>query len=381
MVSEAFIATALADRIDDVILVTNADGIDPPDGPVISYCNGAFERLTGWSRADAIGRTPRILQTPDTDRAALDMVRTALHRWAIGDDDASARVDLLNQARDGRPYWVDFKLFPIWGPNGERIWASVQRDITERVKREDAAVAEALGDWNAPPPAEALAARIAHDLRAPLNSVIGYTDLLVHSAGGDLSLEHSFLLGEIADAAEHALRLSNDLLDASAIRAGHAQPRPETGAADELIAPIIAMLRPIASKRGVLLSVRGSGDAKLWCDPMQARRCLLNIIDNAIKASDADGVVTITIDARDDCATIAVSDEGCGMNEAEIARARTPYGRGADASVRGFGLGLPIAIDLMRLQGGDLTIRSQPGVGSTVVLSFNQNPPRRGGGH
>jgi len=317
-----------------------------------------------------------MLRAPLTDRAAWRTVRAALERWEPGDHAATVRVDLLNQTRDGREYWVDLQIFPIWGPNYERAWASVQRDVTDRVKREQAAFAAALSDWSAPPQAEALAARIAHDLRAPLNSVLGYADLLANGVGGELSLKHAVFLGEITEAAQHALRMSDDLLDAAAIRGGHAQASCESGAVDELLSPVLASLRPRAAERQIMLTTAGAQQAKLWCDPTKARRSLTNVIDNAMSASEPGAVVTITADARDDRVTIAVSDEGRGMTEAEIANARAPYGRGVDKTTRGFGLGLPIAIELMRLQSGDLQIRSQPGVGSTVSLVFNQHAPR-----
>lgn len=375
MLTEAFIADALADRVQDMILVADADHYDAPHGPRILYCNAAFERKTGWIGADVVGQTPRILQTPLTDRAALRTVRAALERWDAGDDSAYARVDLLNQTRDGREYWVDLQVFPIWGPNGERAWASVQRDISDRIAREQNAFAAALSDWSAPPAAEALAARIAHDLRAPLNSVLGYADLLANGVGGELTLKHAVFLGEITEAAQHALRISDDLLNASAIRSGCAVASCETGTVDELLAPVLASLPPLAAERQITITAAGAQQAKLWCDPTQARRCLTNIVDNALSASEPGGVVTITADSRDDRTTLAVSDEGRGMTEAEVATARTPYGRGVEATTRGFGLGLPIAIELMRLQSGDLQIHSQPGVGTTISLIFNQAQP------
>ena len=113
-------------QLNDIVLITEADPIDEP-GPRIVFVNEAFERLTGYTAQEAIGNTPRMLQGPKTDRAALDRIRAALlQRQPV-------REELINYAKDGREFWVDLDIIPMADEKGGvSHLIAVQRDITAR---------------------------------------------------------------------------------------------------------------------------------------------------------------------------------------------------------------------------------------------------------
>lgn len=116
----------------DAILITEAEPIDLP-GPRIVYCNPAFLATTGFSLEEVIGKTPRILQCEDTDRATLQRIRDALQRWE------PVEVELINTRRDGTKFWVQLSIVPVANEKGWFThWVSVQRDITERKDAERA---------------------------------------------------------------------------------------------------------------------------------------------------------------------------------------------------------------------------------------------------
>jgi PAS domain S-box-containing protein len=118
-------------RINDVIVVTEAGPLDA-GGPPMVFVNDAFERLTGWTPAEAIGKPPAILQGPGTQRAELDRIRASLTAGQ------PVRSSLINHARDGRPYWIELDIAPIRDDQGAQThWVAVQRDITERKASED----------------------------------------------------------------------------------------------------------------------------------------------------------------------------------------------------------------------------------------------------
>jgi len=124
------ITTRIGDFTNDSILVTEAEPIDGT-GPRILWCNAAFTRMTGYALDDIRGRTPRILQGPETDRATLDRVRAALVAWQ------PIVVTLQNYARGGAPFHVEMSLQPVADDTGfYRYWVAVQRDVTARVERE-----------------------------------------------------------------------------------------------------------------------------------------------------------------------------------------------------------------------------------------------------
>jgi len=117
---------AAVDNANDAILITEAEPVDQP-GPRVIYVNGAFTRTTGFAPEDILGKTPRILQGPGTDRATLAELRRKLKAWR------PARVELLNYKKDGTEFWVELNIRPVADARGWYThWISVQRDITQR---------------------------------------------------------------------------------------------------------------------------------------------------------------------------------------------------------------------------------------------------------
>ncbi len=114
------------DRLNDAIVITEAEPINQP-GPRIIWANKIFYQRNGYTPAEIIGQSPRILQGPESDRATLDRVRTALEKWQ------SIRVEMLNYRKDGSTYWNEFEVVPVANEKGWYThWVSVQRDVTER---------------------------------------------------------------------------------------------------------------------------------------------------------------------------------------------------------------------------------------------------------
>ena len=118
-------------RLNDLVIITEAGPFSEP-GPRIVFVNEAFERRTGYSRDEVIGRSPRFLQGPNTQRRALDQIRAAMEEWR------PARVDLINYRRNGEPYWVDLDVSPVWDKQRKLThWVAVGRDVTERKLAEE----------------------------------------------------------------------------------------------------------------------------------------------------------------------------------------------------------------------------------------------------
>ncbi len=121
-------------RLNDIVLITEAEPIDAP-GPRIVFVNDAFERRTGYTREEVLGRTPRLLQGPNTQRAELDRIHAALEAWQ------PVRAELINYTKDGEEFWVDLDIVPIADAKGLFThWVAVERDITQRKRAEQALV-------------------------------------------------------------------------------------------------------------------------------------------------------------------------------------------------------------------------------------------------
>lgn len=120
-------------RLNDILLITESEPIDGVNGPKIVYVNNAFERRTGFTRAEAIGNTPRILQGPNTQRAELDRIRNALKNWE------PVRAELINYTKSGDEFWLELDIVPLADEAGWYThWVAVERDITERKLAEEA---------------------------------------------------------------------------------------------------------------------------------------------------------------------------------------------------------------------------------------------------
>ncbi|WP_332813351.1 bifunctional diguanylate cyclase/phosphodiesterase [Ramlibacter sp.] len=118
-------------RLNDIVIITEAGPFSEP-GPRIVFVNDAFERRTGYTRDEVIGRSPRLLQGPNTQRAALDRIRAAMEEWR------PARVDLVNYKKNGEPFWVDLDVSPVWDKERKLThWVAVGRDVTERKLAEE----------------------------------------------------------------------------------------------------------------------------------------------------------------------------------------------------------------------------------------------------
>jgi diguanylate cyclase (GGDEF)-like protein/PAS domain S-box-containing protein len=118
-------------RLNDIVIITEAGPFNEP-GPRIVFVNEAFESRTGYTQSEVLGRSPRLLQGPDTQRVRLDQVRSALEQWK------PVRVDLINYTKRGEPFWVDLDISPVWD-KGRRLthWVAVGRDVSERKAAEE----------------------------------------------------------------------------------------------------------------------------------------------------------------------------------------------------------------------------------------------------
>jgi two-component system, NtrC family, sensor kinase len=218
-------------------------------------------------------------------------------------------------------------------------------------------------------------ANMSHELRTPLNAIIGYSEMLEEEAQ-DLA-QDAFVpdLKKINAAGKHLLELINGVLDLSKIEAGRMELYLEDFDVPPLVRDIAAVIHPLAEKNRNRLALRCDAAAgAMHADLTKVRQALFNLLSNACKFTQ-DGTVTLAVDRASgpagDWLTFAVTDTGIGLNPEQMARLFESFGQ-ADASVSrrfgGTGLGLALSRRLARLMGGDITVASVPGQGSTFAL-------------
>ncbi len=216
-------------------------------------------------------------------------------------------------------------------------------------------------------------ANVSHELRTPLNAIIGYAELLEDEArAGTYSGELETDASKIARAARHQLALVNDILDVSKIEAGKLELSTETFPVAPLLDDVVATVRPLAALRGnQLLDRRSDGlPVTLETDPRRLRQVLLNLLSNAAKFTE-NGTLTLTAGGEGSQVWFEVADTGIGMTPEQLTRLFNAFAQ-LDASTTrrfgGTGLGLAISRQLARMMGGDVTVTSEAGRGSTFRL-------------
>jgi signal transduction histidine kinase len=216
-------------------------------------------------------------------------------------------------------------------------------------------------------------ANMSHELRTPLNAIIGVSEMLREDA--EAAKQDTEPLDRVLGAGRHLLALINDILDFSKIEAGRMELQLESFALASLIADVVKTIEPLAAKNANKLAVKcDSTIGTLHADQMRLRQALLNLMSNANKFTEHG---TITVDARQgqesgrDWITIAVADTGIGMTGEQMNKLFQEFSQ-ADASTTrkygGTGLGLAISKRFCRMMGGDITVESQPGRGSTFTI-------------
>jgi PAS domain S-box-containing protein len=215
-------------------------------------------------------------------------------------------------------------------------------------------------------------ANMSHELRTPLNAVIGYAEILEEDLdlfGQTQSVKDA---AKIKSAARHLLALINEILDLSKIEAGRMDLDPRITDLGALVEEVAASITPLATARGnrFELSVDDLGAAEI--DDTKLRQCLLNLLSNACKFTE-NGVVRLSATrTRTGLVDFVIQDSGIGMSREQQGRLFERFMQADSSTTRrygGTGLGLVITRELARLMGGDVTVTSVEGVGSTFVLS------------
>jgi signal transduction histidine kinase/DNA-binding response OmpR family regulator len=218
-------------------------------------------------------------------------------------------------------------------------------------------------------------ASMSHELRTPLNAIIGVTEMLLEDARDFKRDDELEPLDRVLRAARHLLALINDILDLSKIEAGRMELHLETFPLVPVIEDVAKTIEPMAAKNANRILIDCPADlGTMYADQTRFRQALLNLTGNANKFTEQ-GTVTIAAQAQrldgGDMVTIAVMDTGIGMTEEQMSRLFQEFSQ-ADASTTrkygGTGLGLAISQHFCRLMGGDITVESKPGKGSTFTI-------------
>jgi len=244
-------------------------------------------------------------------------------------------------------------------------------------------------------------ANVSHELRTPLNAIVGFVDLLREGVYGELTPKQAGPVQRIEASASHLRHLVDQILDLAKIAAGRLEVHSEPIDLRPFILDVASEVEPLVSEKSLYLSIAlSSALPRVRTDPTHLRQIVLNLLGNAVKYTHKGtiSVRTRMIPASDACipatvksvqdvsltvgrpwVAILVSDTGIGIGKNDQARIFEEFeqinaGPRGDSMNRGTGLGLPISRRLARLLGGDVTVESELGKGSTFTVWLPGEP-------
>ncbi len=281
----------------------------------------------------------------------------------------AADYRVRNAAGDWRI--MDVRAVPIMDDDEVREWVGIHTDITERRRAEEELNAAKEAAEAANRAKSQFLANMSHELRTPLSAVIGYAEMIEEDVGesGDQALLGD--VGKIKFNARHLLSLINDVLDLSKIEADRMTTFAETFEVSGLLRDVASTAEALVRQKDNTLVLEAAGDlGAMHTDQVKLRQCLFNLVSNAAKFSQG-GRIVLRAERDGDTVAFSVADSGIGMSQEQLDRLFERFSQ-ADASTTrrfgGTGLGLAITRAFCRLLGGDITVTSTLGAGSTFTI-------------
>ncbi|MBL4721534.1 MAG: PAS-domain containing protein, partial [Alphaproteobacteria bacterium] len=217
-------------------------------------------------------------------------------------------------------------------------------------------------------------ANMSHELRTPLNAIIGFTNAIQRKIGGETTPKQDEYLEDIETSAKQLLSIINDILDLSKFESKSVQPIRHKVNVQKMFENVKMLMLNRLSRKDIQLEMSINEEiSHLYVDERMVKQILVNLISNAVKFSDSGSTVHVMCAQEDGNIAISITDHGIGINEADMAKALTPFGQVDSALTRsrdGSGLGLPLSKALVEVHHGTLTVNSTPGVGTNVTIRF-----------
>jgi signal transduction histidine kinase len=333
---------------------------------VFELTNDNYQKLVGFR--DVVGKPVREALPEVEGQGYFELLDRVLE---TGEPYVGNAMPAYLQASEDSPLekrHLNFVFQAITEPDGSRSGVFVHGvDVTETI----AARAEAE---TANRSKSEFLAIMSHELRTPLNAIDGYAELLEMGVHGPLNEAQREHVARIRRSERHLLGLINGVLNFSRIEAGAVSYAYENVPLHEIIAVCEALTAPQRRARDLEFRLEGCiPDLQVRADPDKVQQILLNLLSNAIKYTAPKGRIQVSCSADGDTVSLAVFDTGRGIAPDQLPKIFDPFVQVDSRYTRseeGVGLGLAISRDLARAQGGDLTVVSEVGVGSTFTLTL-----------
>ena len=322
------------------------------DGRYVSS-NDAYLEMTGYARSELAALPSLYDMVPPDERAALE--RALRTRMAAGEP--VIHVDSALITKDGRRRDIEASIIRVTEEGVQRL-VTIVRDVTDQRRAE-----ETQRDSEAK---SRLMAMMNHEVRTPLNSILGFASLLNDPRVGELNEKQRRYVSNIKAAGDHLLQLANDSLDMAKLDAGRAGIVNAVVFVDTVVTQAVEQVRPMAGAK-LTLTAEPAPDLRVQADARHLTQVMLNLLSNAIRHTHA-GTVTVTARRDGESVAISVADTGDGISREDLARIFEEFFQGGNHAPGGIGLGLSISKRLVHLMGGSIAVESELGKGSVFTV-------------
>lgn len=332
-------------------------------------------------------REPEGAAAGDAEKAIVPVTHPVLAQILAGGESVLSRELSAGEAIDGTPSAIQLAV-PVRRDGRVTGLITLESDDPGAIDEEDVAFVERLADRaavaikNARLYEDVQAANqaksdfisiVSHELRLPMTSIKGYTDLLASGMAGELNTQQHQFLGVIRRNMERMSTLIRDLADINRIESGRMKFENKDFVLQAVIDDVVENLREAIAGREQTLTVEmAEGETAVHADPTRISQILSNLVSNAHKYTPDGGQITLQVAKNKTHAVLSVIDNGVGISEADQAKLFTQFFRAESPEVReqsGWGLGLSIVKKMVQAQGGEIDVESELGEGSTFTFS------------
>ena len=355
------------------ILDTALDSIVTSDqsGTIIEF-NAAAEAAFGYRKEDVIGRQMADLIIPPRYR---ERHREGMKRYlATGEAHVLGRkIEIEAMRSDGSEFPVELAIVRVPLP-GPAFFTAYIRDLTER-KRLEADQARLLEESKEANRAKSeFLATMSHELRTPLNAISGYAELLKMGLRGPVTEAQVADLDRINRSQSHLLGIINDILQFAKLESGQLELKVETFPVEAALDVAEELVRPQLEAKGISYAyLRGGKSVQVRADRDRFQQIVLNLLSNALKFTPNGGTISVGWRIEKNTVLVDVADTGVGIAPSQLERIFDPFVQvqaGTTRTSEGVGLGLAISRDMARQMGGDVSVKSDLGKGSTFTLTL-----------
>lgn len=347
--------SAAVNQTADIVVITDRNGL-------IEYVNPAFEAETGYSREEAIGKSPRIVKSGIQDKAFYEQL------WHTILSGEVFRGVLVNRKKGGEFYYSQKTITPIKDEQGSIThFVSTDKDITDYKLYEQELLRANQELLKLDQLKSEFITNVSHELRTPIAMIKEGVSQVAEGLHGELREKQSYYLNKALNNVDRLTRIVSGILDIAGLEAGKAELKKENISTVNTAEQVISHYLPYAKEKNLEIKTQFPSEiAEISADKNKLTQVFINLIDNAIKFTEK-GNIEVRIQDKDSVVEVSVSDTGIGISQDDLPKVFDrfqQFSRAYGPGEKGVGLGLAIVKEIIELHGGKVWVESQPGKGT-----------------